>query len=317
MDKDIDFQLWKEITRIRMTELFIAEKYAEREMRCPVHLSLGQEIAASCLSQHLGKEDKVFSAHRAHAHYLAKGGNLGKLFGELYGKVTGCTRGRGGSMHLMDLEVGFVAAVPIVGSSIPIGVGMAWGEKLQDLHNIVVIYLGEGATEEGVFSESLDFCSLWKIPVLFIVENNLYSIYTHVSQRQSPQRSICKIAEAHGIKSYSANDNDPCKLSRLLKCVADEMRITQIPILVEVKTHRWLEHCGPNDDEGLGYREPGELKFAKSNCGLALLERVLVEKGIPKLEFSAFKDSVSKEILSAYNDARKAEYPQVAEILSA
>ena len=159
-------ELYFAMLRIRMVEEKIAELYSEQEMRCPVHLSIGQEAVAVGVCEHLHHKDIVMSAHRAHAHYLAKGGNLKSMIAELHGKSTGCAMGKGGSMHLVDLNCGFFAAVPIVGSTIPIAVGVAWAFKLKKSSNIVAVFLGDGSTEAGVFFESLDFASLKKYACL-------------------------------------------------------------------------------------------------------------------------------------------------------
>ena len=143
-------QLFKELLRIRLVEQTIAKRYGEQKMRCPVHLSIGQEAVAVGICSNLRKQDKVFTAHRSHAHYLAKGGSLKKMIAELHGKFSGCAKGKGGSMHLIDLDYGILGAVPIVGSTIPIGVGAAWAEKLKNSKNIVVIFFGDGATEEEI-----------------------------------------------------------------------------------------------------------------------------------------------------------------------
>ena len=144
-------KLYYEMLRIRKAENQIAVKYKEQEMRCPVHLSIGQEAIAVGICQNLKKKDQIVTAHRSHAHYLAKGGSLNSMLAELYGKKTGCAKGFGGSMHLIDINAGVTAAVPIVGSTIPIGTGIAWSNKLKANKNIVVIFFGDGATEEEFF----------------------------------------------------------------------------------------------------------------------------------------------------------------------
>src|SRR5262245_15313322 len=141
--------------RIRMVEETIAQRYSEQEMRCPVHLSIGQEAVAVGVSAALRGDDQILSTHRAHAHYLAKGGDLGRMLAEIYGKSSGCASGKGGSMHLIDLNAGMLGSTPIVGNSIPVAVGVAFGDWLQDRDRVTVVYFGEGATEEGVFLESL------------------------------------------------------------------------------------------------------------------------------------------------------------------
>ncbi|NDB95899.1 MAG: thiamine pyrophosphate-dependent dehydrogenase E1 component subunit alpha [Verrucomicrobia bacterium] len=182
--------------RIRLVEEAIAEAYPRQEMRCPVHLSIGQEAVAAGTAAALARADLAMSGHRSHAHYLAKGGDLRKMIAELMGRQNGCCRGRGGSMHLIDRSVGFMGAVPIVGSTIPIAVGLAFAEKLRGQTRVTAAFLGEAATEEGVFHESANFASLHRLPVLFVCENNLYSVYSPMAVRQPAHRAVFEVASA-------------------------------------------------------------------------------------------------------------------------
>ena len=182
MDEITSLKLLKTIMRIRAIEEKIASKYSENKMRCPTHLSIGQEAGPAAISECLSNNDFAVSTHRGHAHYLAKGGDLKSMISEIYGKVTGCSRGKGGSMHLIDKKVGFMGTSAIVGNSIPIGVGLALSCQLKKEKNISVIYLGDGAIEEGVFYESLNFAILRNLRVLFVCENNLYSVYSPLSE---------------------------------------------------------------------------------------------------------------------------------------
>ena len=160
------------MTRIRMVEEEIAKRYPEQQMRCPVHLSIGQEAAAVGVCSALQSTDWAFSGHRNHAHYLAKGGNLKAMLAEIYGKATGCCGGKGGSMHLTDQNAGFIGATPIVGSTVPIAVGAALTAQREGNGRVVVVFLGDGAMEAGVVHESLNFAALKKLPILFACENN-------------------------------------------------------------------------------------------------------------------------------------------------
>lgn len=208
MDNDLLKKLYYHILRIRLVEEKIAALYPEQEMRCPVHLSIGQEAVAVGACAALAKEDYALSGHRSHAHYLAKGGNLNAMLAEIYGKQTGCCHGKGGSMHLIDLSAGFLGAVPIVGSTIPIAVGTAFGSFLREEMRVTLAFLGEGATEEGVFHESINFAMLKKLPIVFVCENNLYSVYSPLVVRQPADRSVVQLAQGHGIEGYQADGND-------------------------------------------------------------------------------------------------------------
>ena len=303
-------EMYFAMLRIRMVEEKIAELYYEQEMRCPVHLSIGQEAVAVGVCMHLDRKDIVMSAHRAHAHYLAKGGDLKSMIAELYGKVTGCAMGKGGSMHLVDLNSGFFAAVPIVGSTIPIAVGVAWAFKLKRSTNIVTVFLGDGATEEGVFFESLDFASLKNVPILFVCENNLYSVYSQLDVRQAPGRKLSVLAESHGIKSFTGDGNNIDQVSDLTKEAISYIKSNHSPAFIELDTFRWLEHCGPNCDDDLGYRKKGELydwqkrdpiNFYKSRT---INNHRLTEKDIKKNI-----DTISTEIDEAFKFAKESPFP--------
>ena len=230
--KNKKLKLYYDMLRIRQIEKTIASKYSEWEMRCPVHLSVGQEAIAVGVCQNLKKNDKIVTAHRSHAHYLAKGGSLKKMIAELYGKVTGCAKGLGGSMHLIDLNAGVFAAVPIVGSTIPIGTGIAWANKLKKKKEVVVAFFGDGATEEGVFFESLDFASLHNLPILFICENNEYSVYSHISNRQSKKRSVTNIAKSFGIESFQINGNKIENIFLKIKLIIEKIKNKPQPFLI-------------------------------------------------------------------------------------
>lgn len=241
-----------------MVEEEIARRYSEQEMRCPIHLSIGQEACAVGVASQLSHKDFMVSTHRSHAHYLAKGGNLKAMIAELYGKDTGCSRGHGGSMHLVDWSVGFAGSTSIVGGTIPIGVGLAFAAKIKDDKSVVAVMIGDAAVEEGVFHESANFASLHRLPVLFVCENNLYSCYTHIRHRQ-PFRPLSKIAEAHGLSYQTTDGTDVRKISAMTAQMISELRCGLGPFFFELPTYRLIEHCGPNQDDNLGYRDAKEL----------------------------------------------------------
>ena len=176
---NLNHKLFEQVYKIRKIEEKISQLYKEQEMRCPVHLSIGQESVAVGVCEALDRKDKVISTHRAHAHYVAKGGNINTMIAEIYGKKTGCINGLGGSMYLQVIEAGIVAAVTIVVSNIAIGTGVALNSLLENKKEIISqLSFGEGATEEGIFSESINFAAIHKLPILFVCENNFYSVYT-------------------------------------------------------------------------------------------------------------------------------------------
>ena len=251
--------------RIRLVEQAIAERYAEQQMRCPMHLCIGQEAIAVGVCAALQPQDKVFSNHRAHGHYLAKGGSLKAMLAELYGRATGCCGGRGGSMHLIDLDVGFMGATPIVGGTVPLAVGSAWAARLQRQPQVTVVFFGDGCFEEGVVHESLNFAALHKLPIVFVCENNQFSVYTRLNERQ-PDRPIYPIAAAHGLTAASGNGNDLAAVLGLAQAAIGRARAGAGPQFLELHTYRWREHCGPNFDDHLGYRSDAEVSAGLADC---------------------------------------------------
>ena len=203
--------------KIRVVEEKIAENYKYNKMRCPTHLSIGQEAVATASALALNKNDISISYHRSHAHYLAKGGSVRKLFAELHGYEEGCSKGIGGSMHLIDLNNNFYGSTAIVSNSIPIGVGLAYSLKINKKKNLVCIYIGDAALEEGVFYESLNFCIIKKLPVVFLCENNFYSVYTHIKHRQPINRKPFELAKGLGANSFKLNQTNPYDLYKKLK----------------------------------------------------------------------------------------------------
>lgn len=308
----LDF--YTEMTWVRKVEEKIAAEYHSQEMRCPVHLSIGQEAVPVGVSRCLKVDDHVVSAHRSHAHYLAKGGNLDKMLSELFGKVTGCARGKGGSMHLVDLDVNVTAAVPIVGSSISIGTGIGFGLKQLGIDRKVVVYFGDGATEEGVFAESLDFAALFELPVLFVCENNMYSVYTPLAARQVRDRNLQEICKGHGIKSFYGDGNDVEEVYRVAGEAITYIDESKKPALIEFDTYRWLEHCGPNWDDHLGYRQPGELESWMVNCPIKKIELAMSDHGIEDRELEIISSSHDAKIEESFKFARESAFPNLSEL---
>lgn len=288
----------RELLRIRMIEEAIANRYAEQKMRCPVHLSIGQEAIAVGVCSHLTKEDYVVSGHRAHAHYLAKGGDLKKMLAEIYGKKTGCSGGRGGSMHLIDLSVGFLGSTPIVGGTIPIGVGASFGSLLKGEKRITAIFFGEGATEEGVFAESLNFAALKMLPVLFVCENNLYSVYSPLAVRQPASRSITALAAAHGMLALKGDGNCLKEVDDLASACMEHMRAGKGPCLLELTTYRFKEHCGPNPDPYQPEEEKAYWQERDPLNGIDLPEE---------------KEAIQKEIEESFAFAESSPFPTLSE----
>jgi len=314
MDKELLLLLFEKLTYIRLVEEKIVELYPKQEMRCPVHLSIGQEGVAVGISANLSNEDIVFSNHRCHAHYLAKGGNLNKFFAEIYGKKTGCSKGRGGSMHIVDLEKGFFGSTPIVGGVIPLAVGAAFTFDYKSKNNVAVVFLGDGASEEGIFHESLNYAKLKNLPVLFVCENNLYSVYTPLDKRQ-PKRKIIDIARAHGLSCYEIDGNNILEVYETAKMSVTAIKNREGPIFIEASTYRWREHCGPNYDNNLGYRTEGEFLLWKEKCPLKRLKEKLLNEGlITNNMITEIEDKIKIKIEEAVKFAKLSPFPDKEEL---
>jgi pyruvate dehydrogenase E1 component alpha subunit len=299
--------LLKKMMLIRGVEEELAKRYSEQEMRCPMHLCIGQEAIAVGVCENLTINDKMFSNHRAHGHYLAKGGCAKKLVAEIYGKETGCCGGRGGSMHLIDLSVGFMGATPIVGGTVPLAVGTAWASKLKNKNEVSIIFFGDGCFEEGVVHESLNFSVLHKLPVIFICENNNFSVYTPRNLRQ-PNRPIYKIAEAHGLNARLIDGNDIQQVIDNSKDMIELARSGNGPQFLECETYRWREHCGPDFDDQLGYRSTEIIELGRKACPIQnLINNQKIDSNDVNEIFSELKNIINE----VFDFAITSKYPEL------
>ncbi|HWB79383.1 MAG TPA: thiamine pyrophosphate-dependent dehydrogenase E1 component subunit alpha [Nannocystaceae bacterium] len=312
LDSDARVELFHQMLRIRRIEEEVARRYADQQMRCPVHLSVGQEAAAVGACAVLRATDPIFSTHRCHGHYLAKGGDLTAMIAEIHGKVTGCCSGRGGSMHLFDQQAGIMASVPIVGGNVPLAVGAALAAKQTRRPDVSVAFFGDGAFEEGVVHESANFAGTHRLPVVFFLENNRYSVYTPLEQRQ-PERSLLAFAEAHGLDAAAVDGNDVLAVRSVMLNAVARARRGDGPSLIVADTYRFLEHCGPADDDALGYRPEGELASWKERCPVATYEAELRGAGeLNDAMIAAFERSIAAEVASAFTAALAAPAPAAA-----
>lgn len=303
------------LVKIRRVEERIAELYPEQEMRCPTHLSIGQEAVAVGVCANLHKEDYVFSIHRCHAHYMAKGGDVGRMVAELYGKKTGCAKGKGGSMHFVAPEVGFMGASAIVAGTLPIAMGTALASAMQGVDRVSIAFFGDSAVEEGTFQETLNFAALKKLPVIFISENNLYATHSHVSARQ-PADNIYQRGEIYGIPGLRIDGNDLLEVYWAAVDAIDRARRGGGPSLIECKTYRWREHVGPNYDYAMGYRTKEELELWMARCPVKLYEEKLKDSNVmTQEETEKIRQKVDQEVEEAVVFAKKSPFPEETELL--
>jgi TPP-dependent pyruvate/acetoin dehydrogenase alpha subunit len=299
-------QLYRALYRIRRVEEEIARVYPTDRIKSPVHLSIGQEAVSVGVCAALGPRDIVFGTYRGHALYLAKGGGLREMIAELYGKATGCTGGKGGSMHLIAPEQGVMGMSAVVGTTIANAVGYAYALRHRRTDAIVTSFFGDGATEEGVFAESLNFAALKRLPILFICENNGYAIHTHQSRRQA-KPAICERAWAHGVPAERIDGNDIHRLCQRAQFVVDSIRAGEGPWLLEVMTYRWQEHVGPGHDEHLGHRTEQDAVPWVAGDPLRRLGEALEPAARGRIE-----EEVDGEIAAAFAFAEASPFPEPA-----
>ena len=302
-------RFYRSLYRIRRVEEEVAKIYPSDKIKSPIHLSIGQEAVAVGVCEALHPNDIVFGTYRSHASYLAKGGDLKKMIAELYGKETGCAKGKGGSMHLIDVSAGIMGASAVVGTTIPQAVGFAYALKLQKKKSIVVNFFGDGACDEGVFNESLNFAALKKTPVIFICENNAYSIHSHQRDRHAIP-DICRRAAAYGIPAERIENNDVVQIYERVSKAVEKVRTGETgPLFFECMTYRWMEHVGPNQDYQAGYRSRSEAEPWFKGDQVRRMALLLNESVRQNIEIS-----VEAEIREAFEFAEASAFPASEEL---
>ncbi len=315
MDLALMLSMHYKMLRIRKVEERLIDLWHADEIRSLMHLSIGQEAVAVGVCDALRQNDSVVSTHRCHAHYLAKGGDLKKMLAELAGKRDGCCRGRGGSMHLFDPGVSMNLSAPLVGGSIPVAVGIGLSIKIKGpAGRVSVAFFGDGAVEEGVFWESLNFAVVHYLPVLFVCENNLYATHAHILKRQ-PGINIAQRMKSHGVYSAVVDGNNVEEVFLEAQKMVSSARRGIGPSFLEAKTYRWKEHWGPGDDWHLGYRAQEEGGYWKKRCPIKILrQRILEHTDNSEFDFSEAERKIEEEIDSAVNFAAQSPKPRKEEL---
>jgi len=303
-------QLYCKMLKIRKFEEKIIDLYPAQEMRCPVHLYIGQEAIASGVCASLNKEDYIVSNHRNHGHLIAKGADLRPMVAELYGKSDGCSGGKGGSMHMVASGVSAIGTSAIVAGGLPIAVGCAFSSKIKKEKRVTAVFFGDGAVDEGTFYESLNFASLFKLPVIFVCENNFYATNSHQKNRQS-NPNIRKIADFFRMPSALIDGNDVIKVWGAAKKFVEKARSGKGPCFIEARTYRYCTHVGPETDVSKGLRERSEYDFWVNRCPLKLFTEHLLKKKLMKYgTMKALEKEIDREIQEALDFAVKSKYPQ-------
>ncbi len=305
--EDIE-RLLRSLYLIRRCEERIADIYPSDKIKSPVHLSIGQEAVAVVFCDPLRTTDVVAGTYRGHAAYIAKGGNLPAMMAELYGKSGGCAAGKGGSMHLIDMANNILGCSAVVGTNIPIATGFALKLKRENKGNIVTCFMGDGATEEGVFYESLNFAALHKLPILFVCENNSLAIHTPIEKRWASNDLGMRV-RGFGLGFEKTEDPDIFLIRALAEKAIERIRQGQGPELIECHTYRWREHVGPNEDMDAAYRSPEAFRHWQENDQIPRLAALLSAD-----KHKAIQDSVEDQIAAAIDFAEQSPFPHIDEL---
>jgi pyruvate dehydrogenase E1 component alpha subunit len=300
---------------IRAAEEWIGDMVAAGHIRCPCHLAIGQEAPAVAVARHVVPGDRMFGAHRSHAHYIALGGSVHKLMAEVQGKVTGVSRGFGGSMHLLDVARGFMGSVPIVGATIPIATGAGLAAKLDGRQGLAVSWLGDGATEEGAFHESLNLAAAMQLPVLYVCENNLFSSHMHIDLRQ-PSNVTARFAEAHRVPWETVDGNDLVALDAAVGRAVAAIRAGGSPRFLEAVTYRWRGHVGPREDEDVGVKRKEDLSQWKGRDPIRrLADALIADDLLTPAALEAMWTEARAEVAAAWDQATADPFPPTEDLL--
>lgn len=302
--------------RIRLAEEEVGALVERGLARAPCHLGIGQEAIAVGVSHSLSAADRVFGGHRSHSHYLALGGSMYGLLAEVLGKADGTSKGMGGSMHLYGKEIGFYGSVPLVGATIPLAVGAGIAARMDGKGAVGVTYFGDGATEEGVFHESMNLAAAFSLPVLFVCENNLFSSHLHISLRQ-PSDRIARYGEAHCVASRTVDGNDVAAVARTARELLEGARAGRGPALLEAVTYRHRGHVGPNADIDVGVQRKLEdvQNWRRRDPITRLADALLAARVLDAGAYQEMQRVVAAEVSSASQRAQAAAYPPVSALL--
>jgi TPP-dependent pyruvate/acetoin dehydrogenase alpha subunit len=297
---------WQAMTLIRRAEEAIAGMVEQREVLCPCHLSIGQEAVAAGVCAALEPRDTVWGGHRSHGHYLAKGGSLEGLFAEILLKTTGCAGGRGGSMHLLDREVGILGTVPIVAATIPLAAGAALAYQMRGEDTVAVAFFGDGSMEEGHVHESMNLAALYRLPLLLICENNQYASHLHWSERRVAD-NLYRAGEFHSVPGERVDGNDVVVVYQAARQAVERARRGEGPTLIECRTFRWRGHVGASYDMDVGVKRRDELAEWVPKDPIGRLAGQLLELGIADL--AGREQKIADRIARAIEAARAAPQP--------
>jgi TPP-dependent pyruvate/acetoin dehydrogenase alpha subunit len=309
IDRELGRNLFRQMLRLRRTEeALLAEYHPAEEMRCPIHFCIGQEAIPAALSALVEPQDYMFSHHRSHGYYFAKGAPLSELFAEIYGRETGASGGKAGSQDISHTPSHFYSGA-ILSGAVSIAVGAAFGFKFKKTRQIAISGFGEGATDEGAFWEAMNYAGFKKLPVLFVIENNRYATFSDQLKRQAND-NICERVRTFGVRATQIFGNDAPLAYRTLKSEIERLRSGDGPALLEAYTYRWNSHVGPEDDGANRYRTAEEVAYWKENSPLVLLEEKLrAAEWLDDAGKADMESEIAREIASNFKFAKESPFP--------
>ena len=300
--------------RIRRVQERIESLYLKDEMKTPIHLCIGQEAIAVGVCAVLEKKDYISSNHRGHGHYLAKGGDLNALIAELHCKKSGCSKGYGGSMHLVDVSVGHLGSSSIVGGGIPIGTGLGLSIMMKKSKQVSCIFLGDGAADEGVLYESINFAMLKKLPVIYILENNQWSVCSHISARQCEDNIYLRGTSSENLFVDKIDGNDVLLISETVGKAVERAKNGMGPSFIQCDTYRIMGHAGCTSQDIAGYRDSCEVDNWREKCPVTNFQKILLEEKILNQDvIYNMEKLIESEIDNAFVFARKSSLPSLNE----
>jgi pyruvate dehydrogenase E1 component alpha subunit len=306
--------LFRAMLRIRLIEEEIERRYSEDQMKTPIHLVIGQEATSVGCCAALTREDLLYSSHRTHGNYLAKGGDLRAMLAEMYCRANGCAGSRGGSMHLIDKRVGMAGTSAIVGGAIPIATGAALAAALKRERHVTTVFFGDAATEEGVTSESLNFATLKQLPIVFVCENNFYSVQSPLWTRQ-PARELWKWAAGYGLPSVQVDGMNVLAVYEAMREAVARARDGGGPTFLEAVCYRFRAHGGSGDDTRTGYRGADERTAWDAVDPLALHFQYLTGAGLlTAADRDEMRDEIMAEVVDAFEFAIASPNPVEADL---
>ncbi|MCH8203947.1 MAG: thiamine pyrophosphate-dependent dehydrogenase E1 component subunit alpha [Candidatus Hydrogenedentes bacterium] len=308
-------ELYRDMLRIRRVEETIESQYHEDRMKTPVHLYIGQEAISAGVCAHLRDDDPIFTTYRSHGQYLSKGGDLKRMIAELHCKETGCSKGRGGSMHLIDLSVGHFGSSAIVGGCLPIATGMAFAQQARGADAVTVTFFGDGATDEGIFYESVNYAMLKKLPIVFVLENNEWAVCSHVSSRKLGENLFHRADPGH-LYSAKVDGNAVLEVYEEAGRAIAHARDGKGPAFLECLTYRMRGHAGSGSDAHLGYRSPQEIEAWEKRCPILKYRTWLLKEEVEtSAELERMDAEIETEIENAFAFATASPLPKGEDLL--